>query len=134
MEARRILIDTSILIEYFRKIDKSKSLIYKILYSDDELCISSITEFEFLCGCKTLERIHEAKELLDSFTKLSFNSEHGLCSSEIYNELRSTNQMIDIVDILLAGVARSEAIPMITLNEKHFSRISGLDLLRLEQS
>ena len=129
METRRILIDTSVLIEYFRKKDKTKSILWDLLDSNDELYICAITEFEFFCGCKTLDKRNEATNLLKSFSKLSFNSSHSYCASEIYTELRSTNQMIGILDILIAGVARYEAIPIITLNTKHFSRVSGLNLL-----
>lgn len=49
MEDRRILIDTSILIDYFRKEDKKKTLFFRhsLKYS---LAISTITEFEFMSG------------------------------------------------------------------------------------
>lgn len=130
METRRILIDTSVLIEYFRKKDKTKSTLWKLLDGNDELCISVITEFEFLCGCKTCDKRNEATTLLSCFSKLSFNSAHSNCASEIYNELRSTNQMIGVLDILIAGVARYETIPIMTLNIKHFRRVSSLNLLK----
>ena len=83
MATGRILIDTSVLIDYFRKQDKTKSKLWKLLESNDELCISVITEFEFLCGCKTLDKRNEAINLLNSFSKLSFNSSHCYCASKI---------------------------------------------------
>jgi tRNA(fMet)-specific endonuclease VapC len=46
MASKIILIDTSILIEYFRKTDKSNSTLYKLYAQDYDFCVSAITESE----------------------------------------------------------------------------------------
>lgn len=92
-------------VDHFRKQNKKNTFLWKLLNSDDELCISVITEFEFYCGCKTLQRKNEAREVLDAFDRIVFDSFHSLRASEIYNELRATNQLLDILDILIAGFA-----------------------------
>jgi tRNA(fMet)-specific endonuclease VapC len=50
MEGKIILLDTSILIDYFRKQDKNKSAL--VLLSDhfNSFCISSVTEYEIYTG------------------------------------------------------------------------------------
>jgi len=45
-----ILLDSSILIELFRKQDKAKTLFYKLSKTPDELCISSFTHYEIGIG------------------------------------------------------------------------------------
>jgi len=129
METGRILVDTSVLIDYFRKQNKRKSLLWNLSNRDEVLYVSVITEFEFYCGCKNEQRKNEAKELFDLLTKMIFTSKHSIRASEIYNELRSKNQLIDVVDILLAGVASQESMTIATLNEEHFSRVDGLDII-----
>jgi len=129
MEARRILVDTSVLIDYFRKRNKRKSFLWNLSKSDDVLYVSVIAEFEFYCGCKNEQRKNEAKEFFDLFTKIIFTSKHSIRAGEIYNELRSKNQLIDIVDILLAGVASQESMTIATLNKEHFGRVDGLDII-----
>lgn len=51
METKKVLIDTSILIDYFRKKNKSKTIFYR-LSLENMIYISAITEFEFLIGVK----------------------------------------------------------------------------------
>ncbi len=41
-----ILLDSSILIELFRKQDKTKTVFYKLSQTNDDFCISSITHYE----------------------------------------------------------------------------------------
>ena len=129
METRRVLVDTSILIDYFRKKNKEKTYLWTLTNSDSKLCISVLTEFEFFCGCSNGQRKNEAKELLSFFSKIVFTSNHCIRASEIYIELRLKNQLIDIIDILIAGVASFENIPLATLNQKHFSRINDLVII-----
>lgn len=45
-----ILLDSSILIELFRKKDKTQTLFYKLAQSTTDLCISSITHYEIGIG------------------------------------------------------------------------------------
>ncbi len=49
MESPSILVDTSVLIDYFRKKNKENSLLYKISLKHS-LAVSTITEFEFFVG------------------------------------------------------------------------------------
>ena len=49
MESGRILIDTSIIIDYYRKKNIENTMFYKLAGKYD-FCISIITEFEFLIG------------------------------------------------------------------------------------
>jgi len=54
------------------------------------------------------------------------------CSStaiDIYIELKNKNKMIDIADIWIAATAKTHNIKIATLNHKHFSRISGLEII-----
>ena len=51
MENKRILVDTSVLIDFFRKKNKKKSLLYKI-QKTHKIYASTISEFEFLAGIK----------------------------------------------------------------------------------
>lgn len=45
-----ILIDTSVLIEYFRKQDKTKTLLYELAGQYSEIHVSTITKFEIWVG------------------------------------------------------------------------------------
>ncbi len=51
------MVDTSILIDYFRKKDKSKTRLFALSQQYENLCISSITEFEIYMGAKGEQHI-----------------------------------------------------------------------------
>lgn len=71
MGHQRILIDTSILIDHFRKIQKNKTIFFQ--YSTRfNYVISSFTEFEFLIGSSPVNREYVEK-LLSKLSVLASN-------------------------------------------------------------
>lgn len=48
MEKQLICLDTSVLIDYFRKKDKTKSFFYALADEYDSFAVSVITEYEIL--------------------------------------------------------------------------------------
>jgi len=65
LEDRRILIDTSVVIDHFRKKNKHKSLLYE-LAKENILFLSAISKFEFLVG-ESLSKFVKQKKLLEAF-------------------------------------------------------------------
>ena len=59
---------------------------------------------------------------------ISINKEHNL-SVEIYKQLKQENKLIDIPDIMIAGTALQNNMPLATLNRNHFERIKGLTII-----
>ena len=49
-------------------------------------------------------------------------------SAEIYANLRKKGTPVDDIDLLIAGVAIAHNLILITHNQKHFSKIEGLEL------
>jgi tRNA(fMet)-specific endonuclease VapC len=49
-----------------------------------------------------------------------------LVSCQIYSTLKKSDNLIDDIDILIAGIALSNNLVMVTDNTEHFKRISGL--------
>jgi predicted nucleic acid-binding protein len=128
VERKAILLDTGILIEYFRKKDKSKSILYKLSLDSYLFKVSSITKYEILLGA-TKDQMSFWEEFFSKVQILSFNGVAATTASELYKDLKSKNKLIDIADLLIASIAITESIPLVTLNLKHFSRISELQIL-----
>lgn len=124
MENKRILIDTSVLIDHFRKKNKKSSYLYKLSKNND-LYLSAITKFEILIGTKE-HQINDIKKLIECFSILKYNSKSVEVSANILKDLRSKNQLIDFRDIFIASTAISNNLILATLNIKHFERISNL--------
>ncbi len=127
MEDRRILVDTSVVIDHFRKKNKQKSLLYE-LAKDNKLFLSAISKFEFLVGTKP-SQISQTEKLIEGFFILSFNSNVAAVASDIAKKLKTKNKIIEFRDIFIAATAIANDIPLSTLNIKHFERIDDLELI-----
>jgi len=127
LEDRRILIDTSVVIDHFRKKNKQKSLLYE-LAKENTLFLSAISKFEFLVGTK-LTQIRQTKKIVEGFYILSFNSHVADVASDIAKKLKTKNKIIEFRDIFIAATAIANDMPLSTLNVKHFERIDDLELI-----
>lgn len=125
MDPTNILIDTSIIIEHFRKSDKQTSTLYRIvdLYN---LHLSTIAEFELWAGATDAAKRHDIETILKLCKILPFTSDVAQQASTIYQFLRPQNLLIDIRDIFIAATSLTFDLPLLTLNQKHFTRIPGV--------
>ena len=128
MENAIICLDTSVLIDYYRKKDKSKSLFFKLTKKYSIFAVSAVTEYELYLG-----NSQEQNVFWDSFfsriTVLSFDTKTVKQSVSIYKQLKQQNKLIDIPDIMIAGAALQNKMSLATLNRKHFERIDGLKVI-----
>lgn len=122
-----MVIDTSIIIDYIRKRNKEKTLLYNTR-NDIELCISAITVFELKIGALNEIRRLEIDDLINDFKILDFDNLVALKSVEIYKNLKAKNQLIDFRDLFIGGTCLKFNLPLLTINKKHFERIEGLSL------
>ncbi|NTE00571.1 type II toxin-antitoxin system VapC family toxin [Agrobacterium tumefaciens] len=126
--ANQIMVDTSILIDYFRKTDKSKSRLFQLVQNFDDICISSITEFEIYTGANDLQ-IDFWKSMLAKFIVFPFDGDAALMAVDIQNKLRQKRKSIDKADLFIAATAIANNLIFDTLNQKHFQDIEDLKLL-----
>ena len=120
--------DTGIFIEFLRKHDKTKTILYQ-LPDDTELMISVITLYELLMGAKDESKKRDVKLLTEPLIILPLTKTIIEKSGKIYHELRLTNQMIEFRDVFIAATAIVSDVPILTRNKKHFSRIKDLALV-----
>jgi len=124
-----ILLDSSILIELFRKQNKSKTFFFKLSQTSDELCISSITHYEIGIGNRKSHSEYW-DSLCENLRILPFDKACSNSAISIYLELLKANKMIVLADILIGATAVTYSIPIATLNVKHFDRIKGLEIFK----
>ena len=124
----RLLIDTSIIIEHLRKQNRRMSVFYNIVETYD-LYISTVVEFELHIGATDLQKRQDVQEILTWCTSLPLTSPIAEQAASIFRELRRTNQLIEIRDILIGATAMNHGLPLMTLNRKLFGRTAGLQLV-----
>jgi tRNA(fMet)-specific endonuclease VapC len=120
-----ILIDTSVLIDYFRKADKANSQLISLIKRGYRFHISSITEYEIYAGSSPVQQSFW-EQLLEKTEVIPFNKQTAKIAVEINNELKRKRKQIAIADLFIAATAIGNGLPFATLNLKHFERIDSL--------
>ena len=128
MENKIVLLDTSVLIDNFRKKDKEKSLLVYLTDKFDKFCISSVTEFEIYIGASGIQLAFWENVLLE-MNVLPFDSKAAHVAVSILNQLKEKRKTIDKADLFIAAIAASNNLPIATLNRKHFDLIDNLELI-----
>jgi len=129
MENQIICLDTSVLIDYFRKVNKSKSFFYELTKEYDLFAVSAITEYEIYYGSNVDQDLYW-DDFFNKIISLPYNSEANRVTTRIERDLRQKNRLIDKPDIMIAGTAIANNLKLATLNIKHFERIVELELIR----
>ena len=95
------------------------------------LTISHITKYEILKGLKA----KKAQKQIDAFTKfctsnivLPISDNAIVKAADIYASLKEQGELISDGDILVAAIAVTNDLVLVTNNTNHFSRIKDLKL------
>lgn len=128
MADKKLMVDTSLLIDYFRKTDKNNARLVTHFKNYRQLYISSITEFEVLNGAKQLH-LDFWDGMLPRFTVLDFDSKAARQAAVITEQLKSKRKTIDKPDLFIAATAIANRLYFDTLNIKHFTHIDKLLML-----
>jgi len=128
MADKIILVDTSILIDYYRKTDKEKSAWYNLLRQDYSFAISTVTKYEIYSGA-TASQLAFWDNVLQAITVMPFDEISVDSAIAINGALKKKRKQIDIADLFIAATAVAYNLPLATLNKKHFDRIETLQLI-----
>ncbi|MDR2147435.1 MAG: type II toxin-antitoxin system VapC family toxin [Tannerella sp.] len=128
MENKLICLDTSVLIDYYRKKNKAKSLFYQLTERYMLFSVSAISEYEIYMGSTEIQNIFW-NEFFDKITIFPFDSKTAQIAVKIQQNLKRANKVVDIPDLLIAATAIRNNLPLATLNRKHFERIDGLQII-----
>jgi len=123
---RKYLLDTNIISYYLKGIENLKE---KITGNIDSLSISIISYYEIISGLQSIDankRINEFDKFCKLIDIINLDKPGILASCKIYASLKKTGRLIDDIDILIAGIALSNNLVMVTDNTDHFERIAGL--------
>ncbi len=124
-----ILLDSSILIELFRKQNKEKTIFYSLSKMNKVLSISTITYYEVGIGNRN-SHFDYWNSLCETLSIIPFDKTCTDTAIAVYKDLLKANKMIDFADILFGATALAHKIPIATLNVKHFDRIKSLEILK----
>jgi len=125
------LIDTDI-ISYFLKGNEKVFLKFKeYLLQHNSINISVITYYEIMSGLTFINATKQI-EIFENFCNtasiLNLTKDSVINSAKIYSKQRSKGKAIDDIDILIAGIALSNNLILVTNNIRHFEKVEGLKI------
>lgn len=125
------LLDTDILSELFKGHNLVKSRAAEYIREHNRLTISHITKYEILKGLKA----KKARKQIDAFNRfckanaiLPITDDVIVKAADIYADLKEQGVIISDADILVAAIAITNNLVLVTNNTTHFSQIEGLQL------
>ena len=128
--AAEVLLDTSVLIDFFRKQNKAKSALFGLV-GRYRLSISVMTAFEVKVGIRSERQQQDYDRLTMNMDVLPLDEACFEEAVTIYRDLKAENALIGLADLLIAASAVRYGLPVATLNRKHFEHVARLRLLAL---
>src|SRR3990167_8014851 len=121
----RLLIDTSILSDNLRGGNVLDSLLDRMESEIAELFVPTIVVFELFSGSSTkdLEVTEKIKVLLSKFELVDLTNNVAVRAGILY---RDVNKNLGIADYVIAASAIELQASLVSLNTKHFKKISEL--------
>lgn len=128
MADKIILLDTSILIDYYRKTDKENTVWIKLIDEGYAFGVSVITKFEIFSGA-TSAQVDFWDSILKAITIFPFNETCVDTAVQLQQALKRKRKQLDFADLFIAATALTFEPPIATLNKKHFERVDNLSLI-----
>jgi predicted nucleic acid-binding protein len=128
------LIDSSVLIEIERR--NQIDIDFATVAAGESIAAAAITAAEILAGAEVRRssRDHhritvDIQRILQHVRVLPFDIHEAQIYAALFTQLRSIGQMVGAFDLLIAATAIANDCSVVTLNQREFKRIPGLDVI-----
>ncbi|MHB8566346.1 MAG: type II toxin-antitoxin system VapC family toxin [Nitrososphaerales archaeon] len=123
--------DSDILVAILRNAKEARGTVEE-LDSEGTNATTSINAFEVFYGAyrstRKEQNIAEARKLFQRLEVIPFDFESSLVAGELAAELALDGSILDFRDAMIAGIALSNDLSLVTRNKKHFERIDKLKI------
>jgi len=127
----KILVDTSVWIEFFRKERSAVSQKIRGYLELNQVCYTGPVAIELYQGAKTRKECEVIDHLLQAIDYIEIARKHYHHAGRISHDAARSGQIFSIVDLILAVVAHDEQLRLFSL-DSHFKDISRFCPLSLE--
>lgn len=120
------ILDSSFCADFLRGREHAKA--YRLDHQDESFVLTAVGYYELYHGAvKEGRDPAQIDDALPWVERLDYNRAHALEGARIRQELREKGKRIQHPDMMIAGVARSMGVPLVTA-DRGFDRIDGLDI------
>ena len=130
VSAERILVDTSVWIEYFREPETEIGAILDAIMDDHEVFVPKVVLAELMQGAKSSREVAVIGDFLEAFHIIDQGCETWLKAGRLAYDLKKKGKTIHLTDCYLAVLALENDCQVFTLN-RHFEEIEGLAGIKL---
>jgi len=123
---KRVLLDTSVIIDFLRRKDKDKTLLFVLAQQEINLYISIITHTELYAGKSVWENKNAKEELETLFSGMKILPlEHNI--SQKAGEIKAKYNL-NLLDAIVAATSILHSLELVTLNIKDFDKVKEINL------
>ncbi|UCE22276.1 MAG: PIN domain-containing protein [Candidatus Aminicenantes bacterium] len=122
MSAEKILIDTSVWIEYFR--NKSSPVAEKVdrILDENDVYVPKIVIAELMQGAKSTKELSIIGDFIEAFNVVDQRDDTWIKAGRLSYNLKKKGKKIHLLDCYIAVIARENGCKIFTLN-RHFQDI-----------
>lgn len=128
------LLDTDICIHALKK--RNAALIEAFTAHDGRMAVSDVTLYELYYGAERYDDPASRIAIIENFAArldvLPFDTRAALHAGNIRATLERQGQIIGAYDLMIAAIARSQGLVLVTGNMREFERVEGLRVERWE--
>lgn len=130
MSVERILVDTSVWVDYFRGSSASVADKLDSFLAEAEVCVPQIVAAELIQGAKSNRELAAIDDLLEAMTALDHGPGTWLKAGRVSRDLRRRGRSVHLLDCYIAAIAEETGCAVFTLDE-HFREIQEVLPIRL---
>jgi len=123
-----VLLDTSVIIDFLRAKNRNETKFYKLAEKGVNLYISILTYAELHAGKSVWENqkaLYSLQKILSGLTVIYLTE----VTAREAGRIRATYKL-DLIDSIITATALEKDISLATLNTKHFTKVTGLNVIR----
>lgn len=128
-----VCLDSDIIIEFLKNNQLILDKINDLQGNEKKISTTSVNTFEIFRGFvdyKT-DSINRFNNFLSNLKIHNFNLNSSKKAAEIFENLRTKGELLDLADIMIAAIAISNNETLLTNNISHFKRIPELKLEKI---
>jgi tRNA(fMet)-specific endonuclease VapC len=126
-----IVADTDVLIDFLAGQGGGADAVSREL-QEGALHTTAVTRFEMLSGARTKRQRAAVVKLLAAVPALPVDEAAADAAAEVRRALDSRGEGIGMADSLIAGTVIRHGGTLLTRNRRHFNRVDGLTLAKLD--
>ena len=120
-----IIADTDVLVDYLRLTVPAAARV-AVLIENGELCTTAISRYEIASGTHTPRQFASVQRLFALIPTLVLDEESAERGAGVNRDLQRKGMAIGMADSLIAGIALTADLALLTRNRRHFERVEGL--------